>query len=263
MKAMIVATGSEILKGEVVNTNAAWIGSQLSTAGIDVLSHVGVGDDLESIRRALGDCVGACDMVVVTGGLGPTKDDLTAEAAAEMAEVFLKEDARARASVEAYFKNRGRDVPSTNHKQALLPEGAVCIENPVGTAPGFSMVKGQTEFFFLPGVPFEMRSLMRDAVLPKVSGDHHLFKHLTTFGLAESAVGERLFDLERLYPGVHLGYRANFPVIEVKIWAFAPPESALENAWKKASLEAEVRLDRKSTRLNSSHRPKSRMPSSA
>ena len=123
-----------------------------------------------------------------------------------------------------------------------MPEGAVCIENPVGTAPGFSMVKGQTEFFFLPGVPFEMRSLMRDAVLPKVSGDHHLFKHLTTFGLAESAVGERLFDLERLYPGVHLGYRANFPVIEVKIWAFAPPESALENAWKKASLEAEVRL---------------------
>ena len=242
MKAMVISTGSEILKGEVINSNAAWIGEQLSESGVEVLRHVSVGDELEPIAFVLSECAGACDMVVVTGGLGPTKDDLTAEAAASMAGVPLKEDLQAAASVDAYFEGREVAAPASNKKQSMLPQGSTCIPNPVGTAPAFTMAHGATRFWFLPGVPREMKYLMREVILKEIQGDQYLNRRITTFGLPESVVGERLADLSSLYPGIHVGYRANFPVIEAKVWAYSSGDAALESAFFGACIEAERRL---------------------
>ncbi|VFQ46533.1 CinA family nicotinamide mononucleotide deamidase-related protein [Desulfoluna butyratoxydans] len=248
MRAMVITTGEEILKGEVVDSHAAWISEQLCELGVEVVRHLSVGDNLSALKEVFSRVAGRCDVAVVTGGLGPTEDDLTTRAAAESAGVPLVEDPVASASVAAYFEGRKAPVPASNLKQARLPKGAACIPNPVGTAPAFSLELSGTRFWFLPGVPREMRFLMTESVTPAISGmqpkGSRLVKTaITTFGLPESVVGERISGIEAGFPGVHVGYRASFPVIEVKIWAFAGADAGLAQRQEAASAEALKRLD--------------------
>lgn len=243
MRAMVITTGEELLKGEVVDTHAAWISEKLGELGVAVVCHLSVGDDRFSLAEAFREVAGRCEVAVVTGGLGPTEDDRTALAVAEAAGVPLEEDAAAVASVAAYFKGRLSAVPASNLKQACLPRGAVCIPNPVGTAPAFHFDLSGTRFWFLPGVPREMRHLMTEAVLPALAavqppGSRLVKTAITTFGLPESVVGERLAGLETLFPGVRVGYRAVFPVIEVKLWAFAAEGDGLEVSQQAAVTQA-------------------------
>ncbi|WP_300671085.1 CinA family nicotinamide mononucleotide deamidase-related protein [Desulfoluna sp.] len=247
MRAMVVTTGEEILKGEVVDSHAAWISEKLSEVGVEVVRHLSVGDDLSSLKEVLLRVAGRCEIAVVTGGLGPTEDDLTTRAAAESAGVPLVEDPLAAASVAAYFEGRRAPVPASNLKQARLPRGAECIPNPVGTAPGYCLELSGTRFWFLPGVTREMRYLMDKAVMPAIEalqpGGSRLVKTaITTFGLPESVVGERIAGLDTLFHGIHVGYRAAFPVIEVKLWAFARAEAALAKRQAAAVTEAVTRL---------------------
>jgi nicotinamide-nucleotide amidase len=225
MIAEILSTGDEIRSGALADTNSAWLAQKLEETGVDVLRHNSVGDDIDMIATVIREIGTRADIALVTGGLGPTTDDLTAEAAAEAAGVSLLPDAKALQSIEDYFASRSRPMPESNRKQAMIPQGAETLYNPVGTAPGFSLTVGKCRFFFMPGVPFEMRHMYENQVLPRIQTRMgpdrpcHITRTLSSFGMPESIVGELLADLPSLFPGIRLGLRAKFPEIQVKLYA--------------------------------------------
>ena len=224
MIAEIMSTGDEIRSGALTDRNAAYIADKLGEAGIYVARHMCVGDDLDLLIAAFEEIGSRADLAVVTGGLGPTPDDLSAQAAAVAAGVELVFNQAARQSLETYFKERKRVINSASQKQALLPEGAQCLKNPVGTAPGFSIKIGKCLFFFLPGVPREMRRMLSDSVLPQflpilgAKGTIYRVRTLSTFGLTESRVFEHLAELENIFSKISLGLRVRFPEIQVKLY---------------------------------------------
>jgi nicotinamide-nucleotide amidase len=241
MNAEILATGDEIRSGALVDSNSAYIARKLEEAGIEVVRHSCVGDDPESIAAILQEIACRSDIAVVTGGLGPTDDDLTTAAAARAAGVELVLDPRALDSVEAFFKARQRPLSNTNKKQALLPTGANCLINPVGTAPGFQLKIERCELFFLPGVPYEMRQMLNNEVLPRLmqlqgqARSVRLVKTLSTFGLTESATAEHLDGFEERFPHIKLGFRAKFPEIHVKLYTSGPDEDELRSQLAQAA----------------------------
>jgi nicotinamide-nucleotide amidase len=233
MDAEIVATGEEIRMGVLIDSNSAHIAQILQGIGVRVQRHMAVGDELETLAQVLLEIAARADIAVVTGGLGPTVDDLTAAAAAKAAGVELKSDHAALKSIEVFFASRNRPLNPSVRKQALLPEGSSCLINPVGTAPGFRLNIGRCRFFFLPGVPFEMRRMLQDHVIPQIRElqgatlHFYLSRTISLLGLTESATGEQLVDLPKLFPGVQLGFRAKFPEIQVKLYAAGVHETPL------------------------------------
>jgi len=223
--AEILATGDEIRSGALVDSNSAYIARKLEAAGVAVVRHSCVGDDLEQLAAVIQEIGARSDLAVVTGGLGPTGDDLSAASAAAAAGRPLEKNETAWASIDAFFAARNREVSEANRKPAYLPVGSQCLPNPVGTAPGFSLDVGRCRFFFVPGVPFEMRRMVSDYLLPYLervqSGGRHYrrVKTLSLFGLPESVVSERLAGMEDELAGIKLGLRAKFPEIQVKLYA--------------------------------------------
>lgn len=248
MNAEILATGDEIRTGALVDTNTAMIATGLEAAGVTVVRHMCVGDDLDMLAATLQEIGRRSDLAVVTGGLGPTADDLSAAAAAVAAGVSLKTDAAALRSINAFFEARGRAVGQDNLKQADLPDGSDCLPNPVGTAPGFALTIGRCRCFFLPGVPGEMRRMMADQVMPRIRAmiggrsRANALRTLCVFGLTEAAVNHRLVGFKARFADVKLGFRARFPVIEVKLYTDAVdpamPDQRLRDAisWVKKKL---------------------------
>jgi nicotinamide-nucleotide amidase len=228
MNAEILATGEEIRTGTLVDSNSAYIAARLDEAGVKVVRIQAVGDDLEELGAVLLEIAARADLAVVTGGLGPTADDLSAAAAAAAAGVELRLSPEALTSIEEFFKKRNRPMSATSRKQAMLPAGAEVLANTVGTAPGFGISLGRCRFFFLPGVPFEMRHLLEAQVLPRLSAalgdcrEYRPVRTLSVFGMTESITGERLAGVEAHFPAVKLGLRAAFPEIQVKLYACAP-----------------------------------------
>ncbi|RJQ72308.1 MAG: competence/damage-inducible protein A [Desulfobacteraceae bacterium] len=224
MQAEILATGDEIRTGALVDSNSAHIAGMLEQNGIEVTRHQAVGDDLAMLVSIIGEISRRADVAVVTGGLGPTQDDLSSAAAAQAAGVELVEDQRALAEIEAFFSKRGRAMNPSNRKQALFPKGAACLYNALGTAPGFRISIGRCTFFFLPGVPHEMQAMLAEQVLPEVlrrQGGARAFRMtrvVSSFGLPESAVGEKVAAIGTVFPEIKLGLRAKFPEIQVKLY---------------------------------------------
>jgi len=206
MIAEIIITGDEICSGAVVDGNSPHIAQYLELAGIRVVRHNSVCDDIDAIASILKEIGTRTDIAVATGGLGPTTDDLTPEAAAKAAGVGLV-------------------VNDIDRKQAMLPEGAKCLRNHVGTAPGFQLKIGRCHFFFLPGVPFKMRMMLADSVLPwieRLYGNEREFffiRNISIFGLTEADISRRLDGLAEKFPGIKPGFRAFFPEIHVKLCA--------------------------------------------
>ncbi len=235
MIAEIMATGEEIRSGALIDSNSAYIAAKLEENGVAVTRHTCVGDDLDLLIAAFKEIGSRADIAVVTGGLGPTSDDLTAEAAAEAGGVTLDLNPSALQSVENFFKARKRAMNAANRKQALLPAGAECLRNPIGTASGFRLQIGRCLFFFLPGVPGEMRCMLSDIVLPQLielMGDQRCFyrdRTLSTFGLTESQTFERLSGLEEAFPQISLGLRVRFPEIQVKLYANGTSDQQLND----------------------------------
>ncbi|MDD2390418.1 MAG: competence/damage-inducible protein A [Desulfobacterales bacterium] len=225
MIAEILSTGDEIRTGSLVDTNSAYIAQKLEETGVDVVRHSCVGDDFDMLVSILKEIGDRADIAIMTGGLGPTTDDLTSEAAAAAAGVELTIDPDALVSMEEFFKIRKRPLTDTNKKQALLPKGARCLVNRVGTAPGLSMKIGRCVFFCLPGVPHEMRWMLSDAVLPqivKLSGaDRYVYQVRTMglFGVGESDANRELDGFDEYFPDLKLGYRAHFPEVQIKVYA--------------------------------------------
>lgn len=238
MIAEIISTGDEVLTGTVVDANAAWIAARLYETGIAVGRHVCVGDDMDRLTDVFFEAGQRADIAIVTGGLGPTLDDITASAAARAAGVELEENQEALAYMTVFFKRFGRPLSDSDAKQSLLPRGASPLLNSVGTAPGFTLKIGRCRFFFLPGVPFEMRQMMDEHVIVSLeadaarngTGSFYREKRLSLFGLPEAHVNERLADLTGVIDNVKLGMLAEFPVIHVKLAASGHNEKALEAA---------------------------------
>ncbi len=247
----VLSVGTELVRGELVNTNAAWLGEQLTRLGYEVLEQTSVSDDADQISAAIRRLAHATkgsdpiSIVMVTGGLGPTSDDRTALAAANAAGVGLEHDPETLRRIQRRWVERGTEMPASNRKQAEVPAGAAVFANPVGTAPGFSVQVNGCRFFFLPGVPGEMKRLFEDAVLREIAAGMERTTeqiHLRTFGLPESAIGDLLDGVEEAHPGVELGFRAHFPEIEVKVLARASSAGEAEQLARRAAAEVRRRL---------------------
>jgi nicotinamide-nucleotide amidase len=233
MTAAILCTGTELTRGELVNTNATWLAEELTSLGFEVGAVDCVDDDRDRIRRALTRLGAEHEVVLCTGGLGPTTDDLTTECVAGLLAVPLVRDAASLEHIRALLARFGRGMAPSNAKQADFPEGASIIPNPRGTAPGFYVRIGRALAFFFPGVPREMKAMFRETAVPVlaplVQGGHHQLR-LRCFGLPESEVNDRLSGVEAEFE-VNLGYRASFPEIEVKVLARAAnPADAKQRA---------------------------------
>ncbi|MEJ5360216.1 MAG: competence/damage-inducible protein A [Desulfobacterales bacterium] len=248
MIAEIIATGEEIRTGALADTNSAHIAARLEETGIEVVRLHGLGDDRARLVEVFREVGERADFCVVTGGLGPTVDDLSAEAAAAAVGVRLTLEPRALAALEEFFRRRGRPLNPSNRKQAYLPAGAEMLPNPVGTAPGFALTIGRCRFFFLPGVPHEMRRMLSAEVLPRIAAavggrrDYRLVRTLSCFGMTESRVGDRLEGISAAVPGVRLGLRAHFPVIQVKLYAAGKAEHAVREVLEQAAAWARQAL---------------------
>ncbi|NLK88117.1 MAG: competence/damage-inducible protein A [Clostridiaceae bacterium] len=198
MKAEILAVGTELLMGQIANTNAQYISSRLPDAGIGVYYHDVVGDNPERLKQSLSLALSRSDVVILTGGLGPTRDDLTKETVAAVVNRKLVLDQDSLDIMEDFFKKRGRKMTHNNIKQAYLPEGCTIVRNSNGTAPGCIMeVNGKT-IVMLPGPPSEMRPMFDETVMPYflARAEYRLeSRFLRIFGIGESAVEDMLLDL--------------------------------------------------------------------
>ncbi|HVE62648.1 MAG TPA: competence/damage-inducible protein A [Mycobacteriales bacterium] len=204
MRVELLAIGTELLLGDIVNTNAAWLGQRLAEAGIDVTTSVVVGDNIGRVADSVTTALGRAEAVVITGGIGPTQDDLTREGLAAAAGVALVRDAELENGLRARFEALRRDVPTLNYRQADLPAGATAVANLRGSAPGVRLELLGGVAYALPGVPHEMQAMFTDSVLPDLlsrAGAPQVLVHrvLRTAGMWESAVAAALADqVERL-----------------------------------------------------------------
>ncbi|MCB0976064.1 MAG: competence/damage-inducible protein A [Acidimicrobiales bacterium] len=249
MRCEVVAIGTELLLGQIVDTNSAYIGEQLALAGIDSHFQTKVGDNLDRMVSALRIALDRSDAVIVCGGLGPTQDDITREAIAQVMGVDLELDDDVAAHIESIFSSRGRRMPMNNLRQAEVPVGATAIRDPQpGTAPGLICPVGEKVVYAVPGVPREMRELIDEAVLPdlteRAGGRAAIVSRtLRTWGDSESGLAERLADrvaaLDRV-GGVTLAYLASgIEGIKIRLTAKAASVEAAEALL--AEEEAQVR----------------------
>lgn len=245
----ILSTGDEVLTGAVVDSNAAHMAQELTDAGFVVRRHGCVGDDEKELVRVLLEMADRADAMVVTGGLGPTEDDITAAAAARAAGCPLAEHPQARWELEAYYAAKKFPVTPSGLKQVILPRGADRLSNPVGTACGFCLPVQKALAFFLPGVPFEMKTMLEKEVMPRLMalrGRERLLlktRTLKTFGLGESRVGEILAGVEDGLDGIRVGFRAVFPEVHVKLYARGEDVNQVARLLDRAQSRVEKRLN--------------------
>ena len=200
MRCSVVAIGTELLLGQIVDTNSSWLGEQLAAAGIDSLFQVKVGDNLGRIVATLKSTLNDADAVIICGGLGPTHDDITREAIAEIMGVELELNDEVALVIEEMFTARGRKMPQNNLRQAMVPRGAKIIEQRRGTAPGLICPVSDKVMYAVPGVPFELFEMFERAILPDLlmrSGEASVIKSrvLRTWGESESGLNERLVEV--------------------------------------------------------------------
>lgn len=223
MSAAVLCIGTELTRGEIVNTNASWLAETLTDAGLEVTAIESIPDERELIVETLHRLSAQHLVIVCTGGLGPTTDDITSECVAEVLGVPLERDAASLEAVRTRMEKFGRVMADSNKKQADFPAGAQILPNRKGTAPGFAVQLGHARAFFMPGVPREMKTMFAELVAPALGPFLRDAMHqvrLKTFGMTESGVNDRLAGIEQEH-GVTLAYRAHFPEIEVKVLARA------------------------------------------
>jgi nicotinamide-nucleotide amidase len=208
MKAEILTIGDEILIGQITNTNAVWVAQQLNFIGIKVIHMASVSDEGSAILKALKDAEERADFIFITGGLGPTKDDITKKIFARHFNSELVQDDKVLAHVKSFFDKRGRELNEANRMQALVPKGCTVLHNQSGTAPGMWMTKGNKIFISMPGVPYEMKSVMTDVVLPKIRSEFKLpfiyHKTILTQGIGESFLAEKIEKWEDSLAGLNI-----------------------------------------------------------
>jgi nicotinamide-nucleotide amidase len=224
MKAEIITIGDEILIGQTVDTNSAWIGSEMSKAGFDVQRRVSVHDRHEDIVNALRQVEGRSDVVLITGGLGPTRDDITKPALCEFFDTRLVTDREVLKMIEELLKRRGYPMNYNNRSQADIPESCTVLKNKMGTAPGMWFEKDGTIFVSMPGVPAEMKYIMNEHVLPALKSRFTtqviIHRTIMTYGTFEAKLAETLTDFEAFLPeNFKLAYLPCYGVIKLRLTA--------------------------------------------
>jgi len=205
MKAEIISIGDELLVGQTVNTNASWIAYQLNLQGIEVLRITTISDTHDEIKNSLQEAAGRATAVLITGGLGPTRDDITKQALCDYFGSSLVFHEPSYKNIIELFGSRGLPVRDVNRRQAEIPHNCIPIHNANGTAPGMWFEKGGIIYVSMPGVPFEMQPMMRDFIIPELlkikKGDHIVHKMIMTQGVGESFLAEIIGDWEDHLPG--------------------------------------------------------------
>ncbi len=245
MTCAVLSIGTELTRGEILNTNASWLASSLTDLGLTVTEIVTVDDHEERISAALDRLARTARVIVATGGLGPTTDDLTARSVAGFLGAPLERDVPSLDHIKRRLEQAGRPLTDSNAKQADVPRGAEVLPNAAGTAPGFSVRVRDVVAFFLPGVPREMERMFHEQVSSRVRqlATHDTYQiKLRTFGLPESTLGDKLAGIEESYPGVTIGYRADFPEVDVKVRATASNQAEARVLAERAIAEVRPRL---------------------
>ncbi|EPY7079035.1 nicotinamide mononucleotide deamidase-related protein YfaY [Klebsiella variicola] len=231
----MLSTGDEVLHGQIVDTNAAWLADFFFNQGLPLTRRHTVGDDLDALVAILRERSEQADVLIVNGGLGPTSDDLSALAAATAKGEGLILHPEWLETMTRFFAERGRPMAESNRKQAEIPSSAEMINNPVGTACGFAVQLNRCLMFFTPGVPSEFKVMVEQEILPRLRQRFTLPEppvclRLTTFGRSESELAQSLNPLT-LPPGVVMGYRSSMPIIELKLTGPADQRDAMLALW--------------------------------
>ncbi|HIF6944906.1 TPA: nicotinamide mononucleotide deamidase-related protein YfaY [Klebsiella pneumoniae] len=231
----MLSTGDEVLHGQIIDTNAAWLADFFFNQGLPLTRRNTVGDDLDALVAILRERSEQADVLIVNGGLGPTSDDLSALAAATAKGEGLILHPEWLETMTRFFAERGRPMAESNRKQAEIPASAEMINNPVGTACGFAIQLKRCLMFFTPGVPSEFKVMVEQEILPRLRQrftlpDPPVCLRLTTFGRSESELAQSLNPLT-LPPGVVMGYRSSMPIIELKLTGPANQRDAMLALW--------------------------------
>ena len=234
MQAVIIAIGDELIGGASVDTNSEYLSARLAERGIVAVRHVTVGDDADRITQAITAAAAEAELVIITGGLGPTLDDLTRRALADAMGVELIEDARSANRIKAFFDRIGRAMKPSNLTQAMIPAGTEAMDNNCGTAPGIAARLGRADVFALPGPPNEMTEMFERQVVPRLGVAGALARRiLHAFGTGESDIGERIADLMARDANPKVGTTAKGGIISIRIVATgqtpADTDAAAEN----------------------------------
>lgn len=232
--AELLTIGDEILYGQIVDTNSQWMSVELDKVGIKVIRKTTVGDVEEEILTAFAEAEKRADIVLITGGLGPTSDDLTKPLLAKYFNCELQLHEEALAEVTAFFKSRGREMTELNRQQAALPICCTKITNPIGTAPGMWFQRNGKVFMSMPGVPHEMKKMMTERVIPKLKETfktpsiHH--KVIRTIGIGESFLADKISAWEKSLPThIKLAYLPSLGEVKLRLTGFSDSTSSLEN----------------------------------
>ncbi len=236
MRAFILSVGDELVLGQTVDTNSGWISQQLAADGCDIVSHRTVGDDQDMIVAAVREAAGLADVLIISGGIGPTEDDLTRQAIAEVLGTALELNCKWLQVLETFFKERGRPMPPSNCVQAMIPVGASMLHNPAGTAAGIDAAiqspTGVCRVFSLPGVPKEMKVMfdlhIRPFIRKQANGAAIFQTKLNTFGMGESAVAEQLGDLMHRGRNPSVGTTVAGGIVSLRINARFPSREEAE-----------------------------------
>lgn len=246
MKAEIITIGDEILIGQIVDTNSVFIATELGKIGVSVYQITSIQDEKEHILNAFKEAESRADIIIITGGLGPTKDDITKHTICEYFNDTLVQNDAVLEHVTNLFKNSEHKIlTKTNVQQALVPSKAVVLHNANGTAPGMYIKKGGKAFVSLPGVPYEMKGLINDFVIPKLVSEYKTpyiyHKTVVTQGVAESILAERISDWEDALPDfIKLAYLPNFGIVKLRLSAVGEGKEVIEKA---VHAEIDVLLD--------------------
>ncbi len=243
MKIAVITTGDEVLQGVIVDSNSAWISERCTSLGHEVVMHASARDDMAAIGDILRLASERADVVIVTGGLGPTADDITIEAAAREFDRKLVRNEGVMEEIRAFFHRIGRPASSSNDKQAMIFEDSRILRNTVGTAPGVKATLVGKEFIFLPGVPKELYQIFADSVEPWLAsqaGGARIEKVFRCFGIPEASIDERLKGAEMA--GARLSFRVKFPEVLLKIVARSEKESAARRMIESAEKNIRARL---------------------
>ncbi|MGB5849678.1 MAG: competence/damage-inducible protein A [Ignavibacteriaceae bacterium] len=235
MKAYIISIGDELLIGQTTNTNAVFIGEKLSEININVIKIVAIADDENSILDEFKLSIEKSDLVIVTGGLGPTHDDITRSCVVKFFDTDLVENEEVLENINMLFSKRNRELTEVNRAQALVPKISEPIKNVHGTAPGMWIEKNNKLFIVMPGVPYEMKAMINNFILPKISGmlkeSGIVIKRsiLQTTGISESTLSERLGDLDEILDGAKLAFLPSIVGVKLRITTKAEDEETAKN----------------------------------
>jgi nicotinamide-nucleotide amidase len=248
MKAEIIAIGSELLLGQIIDTNSSYIAKRLAENGIELVKTTTVGDDLQQMKEVIREAANRSQIIITTGGIGPTEDDLTREVIAEVFQRPLTFQPHLMEQIETLFEKRGFRMAENNRKQAYIPKGSIPIENPKGTAPGFIVEHSNGSIISIPGVPPEMEYLMENTVIPylrkRFDIKHEVIQYrvLRACGLGESAIGLQIKDLMKESRNPSVGTLASIGDIRIRITAKAESPEEASNLIQKMEQEIRKRL---------------------